>query len=71
MAALVRRRSAQQSAQDDNAYEMEGAVAVKRAVSKSSRLYKNKSWDLVDASEDAEFDAAEIEKKDLPEALAG
>jgi len=60
---------AQQSAQDNNAYEMEEAVAVKRAVSKSSRLYRNESWDLVDASEDAEFNATEIEKDDLPDEL--
>ena len=58
-----------QSDQDANAYEMEEAVAVKRAVSKSSRLYKNKQWDLVDASEDADFEVAKIDKKDLPEDL--
>jgi len=60
-----------QSDQDANAYEMEETVAVKRAVSKSSRLYKNKQWDLVDASEDDDFEVAKIDKKDLPEALKG
>lgn len=58
-----------QSEQDANAYEMEEAVAVKRAVSKSSRLYNNKQWDLVDASEDGDFEVANIEKSDLPAAL--
>lgn len=45
---------------------MEEAVAIKRAVSKSSRLYKNRQWDLVDASEDDDFEVAAIDKKDLP-----
>ena len=58
-----------QSAQDANAMEMEKAVAVNRAVSKSSRLYNNKKWDLVDAAEDDEFDVSEIKTEELPEAL--
>ncbi|NNK75498.1 MAG: VWA domain-containing protein [Maribacter sp.] len=58
-----------QSAQDDNAMEMEEAVAVKRAVSKSSRLYQNSSWDLVDASEEKDFDVSKIKKEQLPVAL--
>jgi hypothetical protein len=59
----------QQSAQDDNAMEMEASVAVKRAVSKSSSLYANESWDLVDASERPGFSVAKIEKDQLPEGL--
>ncbi|MCP4975541.1 MAG: VWA domain-containing protein [Maribacter sp.] len=58
-----------QSVQDDNAMELEEAVAVKRAVSKSSRLYQNSSWDLVDASEDKDFDVSKIKKDQLPAAL--
>ena len=58
-----------QSVQDENAMEMEEAVAVKRAVSKSSRLYQNSSWDLVDASDDKDFDVAKIKKDQLPEEL--
>jgi hypothetical protein len=58
-----------QSAQDDNAMEMEEAVAIKRAVSKSSRLYQNSSWDLVDAYENKDFDLAKIKKDQLPAAL--
>lgn len=60
-----------QSVQDSNAMEMEEAVAVKRAVSKSSRLYTNSSWDLVDASDDKNFDVAKIEKGELPKELEG
>jgi len=58
-----------QSRQDDNAMEMEEAVAVKRAVSKSSGMYNNSNWDLIDASEDEEFDVASINKEELPKAL--
>ncbi|MBC31944.1 MAG: hypothetical protein CMH48_14015 [Muricauda sp.] len=65
------RKKAMQVAQDDNAVELEEAVAVKRAVSKSTGLYNNSSWDLVDASEDAEFDISKLEKDELPEELKG
>lgn len=58
-----------QNAQDSNAMEVEEAVAVKRAVSKSSRLYNNATWDLVDAADDKEFDVSKIEKEQLPAEL--
>ena len=58
-----------QSVQDDKAAEMEEAVMVKRAVSKSSRLYNNASWDLVDASKNKNFNVSKIEKKQLPKEL--
>src|SRR5690606_40259895 len=44
--AMGREKKAQQSIQDQNAMELEEAVAVQRAVSKSSQLYKNSQWDL-------------------------
>jgi hypothetical protein len=58
-----------QSAQDNNAHEMEEGVAVKRAVSKSSHLYQNATWDLVDATADKDFDLSKLKKDQLPEAL--
>ncbi|MCF6279876.1 MAG: VWA domain-containing protein [Flavobacteriaceae bacterium] len=58
-----------QSAQDDNAMELEEVVAVKRAVSKSSKMYKNKSWDLVDAEKEADFRYSKLDKKTLPKEL--
>ncbi len=61
----------QQSAQDSNAAEMEAGVAVKRSVSKSSRLYKNTKWDLVDAVEEDEVVIAELKEDDLPKELKG
>ena len=60
---------ASQEAQDSNAMELEEVVAVKRAVSKSSRLYNNKKWDLVDAYSDDEFDISQVSKEDLPSEL--
>ncbi|RDY58768.1 vWA domain-containing protein [Flagellimonas nanhaiensis] len=69
--SLGRQKKMLQSAQDNNAAEMEAAVAVKRSVSKSSRLYKNSQWDLVDAVEDDESVLEEIKEKDLPTELQG
>jgi hypothetical protein len=69
--ALGAAKMQQQSTQDDNAMEMEEVVAVKRAVSKSSRLYSNSSWDLVDASDEKDFDMAKIKKEQLPMELQG
>ncbi len=62
-------RMEMQAAQDNNAMKMEEAIAVKRAVSKSSRLYKNFSWDLVDAVENEEIVVSELAKEDLPPEL--
>ena len=60
-----------QEVQDSNAYELNESVALKRAVSKSSRLYNNSSWDLVDAAEDKEFEVSELKEEDLPAELKG
>ncbi|MFD0863634.1 VWA domain-containing protein [Sungkyunkwania multivorans] len=60
-----------QSAQDTNAASMNEEVAVKRAVSKSSRLYNNSNWDLVDAIADKEIAIADLKEKDLPKELKG
>lgn len=58
-----------QAEQDNMAYEVNEEVAVKRAVSKSSRLYKNSKWDLVDASEDKEFEVSKLRQEELPKEL--
>ena len=55
-----------QSKQDDNAAELDEVVVVKRAVSKSSRVYKNSTWDLVDAEKEKGFSYSKIDKKTLP-----
>ncbi|MFC4218731.1 VWA domain-containing protein [Flagellimonas marina] len=69
--SLGRQKKALQSVQDSNAAEMEAAVAVKRSVSKSSRLYKNSQWDLVDAIEDDEEILSELKEEELPQELQG
>ena len=60
-----------QAEQDSNASDYSEANAVSRTVSKSSHLYKNSSWDLVDAAEDKNFDIKKINKDLLPEDLKG
>ena len=64
-------KKALQSVQDSNAAELEEAIVVKRAVSKSSRLYKNSQWDLVDAVEDDEAVLSKLKDNDLPKELQG
>ncbi len=58
-----------QEVQDSNAATLDEVVVVKRAVSKSSRLYNNASWDLVDASKRKDFSYQKIDKKQLPKML--
>lgn len=60
-----------QSRQDDNAKGYSEANAVSRTVSKSSHLYKNASWDLVDAVEMEEVAVEDLKQSDLPEQLKG
>ncbi|WP_420321600.1 VWA domain-containing protein [Flagellimonas sp.] len=69
--ALGREKKELQMAQDSNVAGIAAGVAVKRSVSKSSRLYKNSNWDLVDAVEDSEEILEELEVDDLPSELKG
>ncbi|OIQ28841.1 MAG: hypothetical protein BM564_08755 [Bacteroidetes bacterium MedPE-SWsnd-G2] len=59
----------EQELQDENAESYSFANAVSRSVSKSSHLYKNSKWDLIDASDDAEFKIEDISKEQLPDSL--
>lgn len=61
----------QQAIQDDNAMGYSSANAVSRTVSKSSHLYKNSTWDLVDAVKEKDFSYEKIENDDLPKELKG
>jgi hypothetical protein len=56
-----------QQRQDKNAEVYGKENSVNRAVSKTSHVYKNKSWDMVDASDDKEFDASKIKPEELPD----
>lgn len=58
-----------QESQDSNAETLDEVVAVKRAVSKSSRIYKNSTWDLVDAEKEKGFSYSKLNKKSLPKHL--
>ena len=60
-----------QAEQDANAIQYNKANAVGRTVSKSSRLYDNSSWDLVDAEGTTDFSYEELDKDQLPEELKG
>ena len=69
--AQGRSKMSLQAEQDSNAETLDEVVAVKRAVSKSSRVYKNSSWDLVDAEDQKGFSYDKINKKSLPKELQG
>lgn len=58
-----------QAEQDDNAEGYSSANAVSRTVSKSSHLYKNSSWDLVDASKEKAFKYESLDENNLPQEL--
>lgn len=58
-----------QMVQDDNASSYGAGNAVQRTLSKGSKVYKNSSWDMVDASDDAGFDMEEVEEAYLPEEM--
>ncbi len=60
-----------QADQDTNAMSYNKANAVSRTVSKSSRLYKNSSWDLVDAEKEEGFSYDDLKSEQLPEELKG
>ncbi len=60
-----------QSQQDSEAESYSNANAVGRAVSKSSHLYKNAKWDLVDALELDETVVEALKPEALPKELKG
>jgi len=65
------RKLKMQHVQDANACNLNEVVEVKRAVSKSSSLYKNTAWDLVDAQKEIGFSYEKLDKKTLPKELVG
>ncbi|MCW8875516.1 MAG: VWA domain-containing protein [Kangiellaceae bacterium] len=61
-----------QMEQDRRTNQISGALLAKRAKTKSSTYYNNKSWDLVDAIEEGEVSVgqiAEFQEQDLPEEM--
>ena len=66
-----RKKVALQEEQDNNAVSYSKANAVSRTVSKGSHLYKNETWDLVDAEKEKDFDYSKLKKEELPDNLKG
>ncbi|MGC6432482.1 MAG: VWA domain-containing protein [Jejuia sp.] len=64
-----RNKKMMQAEQDVNASGYSKANVVSRSVSKSSHLYKNSKWDLVDAVEDEVVALEDIDKAALPDSL--
>jgi len=58
-----------QAVQDTNAIEVNEEIAVKRAITKSSKLYSNSSWDLVDATKKKGVKISSVNKDKLPQEL--
>lgn len=58
-----------QVAQDDNAADYGMATVVQRSLSKSSSMYDNGRWDLVDALDAEILDLAAVDRTSLPEAF--
>ncbi|MBT8268735.1 MAG: VWA domain-containing protein [Flavobacteriaceae bacterium] len=65
------KKYALQAEQDSKARGYSRENAVSRTVSKSSHLYKNSSWDLVDAVESEAVDIEDLDDDDLPSELKG
>lgn len=60
---------ARQKAQDSNATGANMGASISRAFTKSTRLYSNSTWDLVDAVNNQKLDLASVKSADLPPAL--
>lgn len=58
-----------QLVQDNNSAGFSKQNKVQRAVSKSSHIYDNRSWDLVDASKEKEFKIEKIATNSLPQEM--
>ena len=67
--ATGKEKKANQVMQDNNAGRYGQENTVKRALSKSTHIYKNSTWDLVDAASEKEFDVEKIKTEDLPEPM--
>ena len=62
-------KSERQALMDAKNKDVSLGQLAKRVISKASSLYRNNSWDLVDAVEDGEVDLDSIEEEKLPEPM--
>jgi hypothetical protein len=67
--AAGKERAEMQSRQDANAAAAAPGSAAERAQAKSSGLYDNRSWDLVDAVREGTVEAEKLPENELPEEL--
>jgi len=58
-----------QLTQDANAQSLGYANSTKRIMSKGSKVYKNTSWDLVDASKEKGFKISDVKNSTLPKEM--
>lgn len=67
-----KRKMEVQQEQDSNASGYSKANAVSRTITKGSHLYRNSTWDLVDAEEEVEdFSFDTLKEEELPDNLKG
>lgn len=59
-------KAQRQQMQDEKSDDISTGLLAKRARSKISAMYRNSSWDLVDALEDETFDLEELDRDQLP-----
>jgi hypothetical protein len=64
-------KKALQSAQDSNAESYGKANKAERAISKSSQVYTNSTWDLVDASKEDDKAVEKAKDEELPKEMRG
>jgi len=58
--------AARQMAMDSSAASVNAPAAAERAVAKSTGLYRNTGWDLVDAAKEGKVKVEKVAEKDLP-----
>ena len=66
-----REKKERQAVQDANARTYSESNVAERAVSKSSKAYKNDDWDAVDAFKDNEQELSKLKEEDLPAEMKG
>lgn len=67
--SLGKKLKRRQERQDFNAAGIGGEASASRVAAKSTALYSNAAWDLVDASNEDDFELEEIKKENLPEPM--
>jgi hypothetical protein len=69
--AKGKEKKERQAAQDVNAGTYSQANVAERAISKSSKAYKNDDWDAVDAFKDNSKDLEKLKEEELPAEMKG